>query len=143
MRYYSTQRPLGPGCFPKPEGNTVEQVANFPAKTYVEEIHGQAWGFVDYAKPLTYYDVLNYELTAVLTSARRLKYIGRDSWGRFVYEDENGRLWKHTDCCALREICEERGDRPYSASNNAFDGEPDYPMPPHVKIVYLKDGEEF
>ena len=53
MRYYSTQRPIVPGSFPKPEGNTIEQIVNFPAKTYVDEIWKQAWGYIDYEKPLS------------------------------------------------------------------------------------------
>ena len=38
MRYYSTQRPVGPGTFPKPQGNAVKEVFNFDSKTYCEEI---------------------------------------------------------------------------------------------------------
>ena len=29
MRYYSTQRPLGPGTYPKPQGNAVKEAVNF------------------------------------------------------------------------------------------------------------------
>lgn len=63
MRYYSTQRPIVPGSFPKPEGNTIEQIVNFPAKTYVDEIWKQAWGYIDYEKPLSEKDASDYELT--------------------------------------------------------------------------------
>lgn len=28
---------------------------------------------------------------------KKLNYIGDDSWGRQVYKDENGKLWKDTD----------------------------------------------
>ena len=51
-----------------------------------------------------------------------LKYKGRDSWDRPVYQDESGKLWKDV---------EPYSDRPAhlcSACDNAFDGEPDNPM---------------
>ena len=38
MRYYSTQRPVGPGTFPKLPENKVLEVHNFDAKTFCEEI---------------------------------------------------------------------------------------------------------
>ena len=63
MRYYSTQRPVAPGSFPKPQGNRVEQIVNFPAKTYVDEIWKQAYGYIDYEKPLTEKEAAAYELT--------------------------------------------------------------------------------
>lgn len=51
-----------------------------------------------------------------------LKYKGRDSWDRPVYQDESRKLWKDV---------EPYSDRPAhlcSACDNAFDGEPDIPM---------------
>lgn len=52
----------------------------------------------------------------------RLKYIGRDSWKRPVYEDRDGKLWKDVDPRAGRDpkLC--------SVMNNEFDGEPDTPL---------------
>ena len=41
-RYYSTQRPLCLGAFPKPQGNKVLEVKNFDGKTYCGEIDKQA-----------------------------------------------------------------------------------------------------
>ena len=35
-RYYSTQRPIMPGSYPKPEGNGIVTVYNFDNKTYAE-----------------------------------------------------------------------------------------------------------
>ena len=63
MRYYSAQRPVTPGSYPKPEGNKVERVVNFPAKTYVDVIWKQAWGYIDYEKPLAEKEAAAYELT--------------------------------------------------------------------------------
>ena len=51
-----------------------------------------------------------------------LKYIGRDSWSRPVYQQEDGTLWKDVDPREGRkpELC--------TSVNNAFDGEPCDPM---------------
>lgn len=51
-----------------------------------------------------------------------LRYKGRDSWDRPVYEDENGRLWKDVDPRAdgKPKLC--------TALYNSFNGEPDVPM---------------
>ena len=93
----------------------------------------------EYEKPLGHFDVVGCELVAVKIKTLHLKYIGRDDWGRYVYEDENGKLWKNTDCCSPRECCEERGDTPNSAAGNKFDGEPDCFMAAHIKVEYLPE----
>lgn len=58
-KYYSTQRPLAPGCFPR-EG--VIMVTNFDEKKFCEEIGREAWGYVTYAGDLTPEAVKAYEL---------------------------------------------------------------------------------
>lgn len=63
MRYYSTQRPIVPGSLPKPKDNKVIGVCNYDDKTYCEEIKREAWGYIDYEKPLTAKEVNDYELT--------------------------------------------------------------------------------
>ncbi len=50
MRYYSTQRPVMPGSFPKKEA--VERIENFDTKTFCEQIGQEAWGFIEYKEPL-------------------------------------------------------------------------------------------
>ena len=136
---YSTQRPVMPGGYPKPQNNEVLEIENFDNKKFVEEVGCQAWGYVEYEKPLGHFDVVGYELVAVKIKTLHLKYIGRDDWGRYVYEDENGKLWKNTDCCSPRECCEERGDTLNSAAGNKFDGEPDCFMAAHIKVEYLPE----
>ncbi len=137
MRYYSTQRPVMPGSFPRPNGNNVVEIHNYDSKTYCEELGREAWGYIDYEKPLSRYDLNSYELSAVQTKTLHMRYLGEDSWRRYVYQDENGKLWKLLDCCSPREACEERGDTPYSSCNNTFDGEPDYPMAADTRPEYL------
>ena len=64
MRYYSTQRPVGPGTFPKLPENKVLEVHNVDAKTFCEEIGREAWGYIDFELPLTQEQAYNYELIA-------------------------------------------------------------------------------
>ncbi len=142
MRYYSTQRPVMPGSFPKPDYAEILEIHNFDHRKYVEEISREAWGWIEYNKPLTNFDMNSHELVALPEKELHLKYFGRDSWSRYVYEDENGKLWKLTDCCSPREACEERGDRPVSACGNAFDGEPDCPMGTQYKVVFENGGAD-
>lgn len=44
-RYYSTQRPVMPGGYPKPQNNEVLEIENFDNKKFVEEVGCQAWGY--------------------------------------------------------------------------------------------------
>ena len=62
IRYYSTQRPVAPGTFPKPKGNRIESIKNFDSRIYIPEIDGKAWGFIEYEKPLSPRDAEAYEL---------------------------------------------------------------------------------
>lgn len=63
MRYFSTQRPLGPGCFPKVQGNEVMEIENYDRKMFREEIGREAWGSIVYRHPLAEIDASIYELT--------------------------------------------------------------------------------
>lgn len=137
MRYYSTQRPITPGGYPKPQGNAVLGIHNYNERTYCEEIGREVWGFIDYEKPITRYDSDSYEFVTAQTKTLHLRYIGTDGWGRYVYEDENGALWKLLECCSPREVCEARGDTPHSSCGNTFDGEPDCSMAAHIKPEYI------
>ena len=51
-----------------------------------------------------------------------LKFLGMDSWGRPVYEDETGTLWKDVNPCRQSE------PELRAAYGNNFDGEPDVLM---------------
>ena len=139
MRYYSTQRPLAPGSFPKPARNAVLTVCNFDYRKYTPEVGRSAYGYIEYEKPIDNYEMSRYELTPVAEKELRLKYIGQDSWRRYVYKDEDGRLWKLIDCCCPREVCEERGDTPYHACRDDFDGEPDYPLSNIYIPIFVKE----
>ena len=47
MRYYSTQRPIMPGSYPKPAGNPVVEIRNFDARVFCGEIGREAWGYTN------------------------------------------------------------------------------------------------
>lgn len=66
MRYYSTQRPLGPGTFPRQDG--TESVVNFDGPTYCEEIGREAWGYIEYQRGLEPNECSRYELTPGLVT---------------------------------------------------------------------------
>lgn len=51
-KYYSTQRPITPGAYPKPKNNPVVSIHNFDKPTFFEEIGDTAWGYIEYEKPL-------------------------------------------------------------------------------------------
>lgn len=56
------------------------------------------------------------------TKVLHLKFLGRDSWDRPVYKDNNGVIWKDVEPRADREanLC--------TSVDNEFDGEPDTGM---------------
>jgi len=57
---------------------------------------------------------------------KKLSYIGTDGWGRPVYEDESGNLWKDVNL----------GDGEISLhSTSEFDGEPDMPIQGEFEII--------
>ncbi len=61
-RYYSTQRPIGIGSYPKPAGNKVLNIKNFDARKMVPEIFRPAWGYIEYEYPLGDDQLRRYEL---------------------------------------------------------------------------------
>ena len=61
-RYYSTQRPVDIGTFPKPPGNAPTDIQNFNKRTPVEDGAFMAWGILTYAKPLTADEMSRFEL---------------------------------------------------------------------------------
>ena len=80
MRYYSTQRPIGPGTFPRQGG--TEKVVNFDGPTYCEEIGREAWGYIEYQRDLEPNECSRYELTPGGTEGCVL--LGTDKEGKQV-----------------------------------------------------------
>ncbi|WP_195465108.1 hypothetical protein [Faecalispora jeddahensis] len=62
-RYYSTQRPVDIGTFPKTENGPLYLV-NFDKRDSVEQGRFLAWGYLVYDAPLTEKQMADYELRA-------------------------------------------------------------------------------
>ncbi len=61
-KYYSTQRPVDIGTFPKPPHNAPDEIKNFDKRIPVEGGTFLAWGYLTYTRPLSERDMYNYEL---------------------------------------------------------------------------------
>lgn len=62
-KYYSTQRPVDIGTYPKTENGPVK-IINFDKRTIFEDENCRAWGFLEYKNPLTEKQIDDYELRA-------------------------------------------------------------------------------
>ena len=62
-KYYSTQRPIDIGAFPK-FGNEPIGIENFSKRQFVEDWTCRAWGALTYGTPLTQKQIDDYELLA-------------------------------------------------------------------------------
>lgn len=62
-KYYSTQRPIDIGTFPKTE-NGPARIVNFDMREGVEQGQFEAWGYLVYNTPLTEKQIDDYELRA-------------------------------------------------------------------------------
>ena len=70
-RYYSTQRPISPGTYPNGENKPVS-IENFDERQLVENGQLQAWGYLEYAEPLSQKEMKEYELKAVSAFVTRV-----------------------------------------------------------------------
>ena len=68
-RYYLTQRPPAPGAIPRGSKNTV----SFDTKQEVDGL--EAWGYVEYDKPLTDEQISDYELSENVTETKQVDNI--------------------------------------------------------------------
>lgn len=61
-KYYSTQRPVDIGTFPKPPHNAPDEIINYDQRVPVEGGAFLAWGHLTYTRPLTEREAAAYEL---------------------------------------------------------------------------------
>lgn len=124
------------------KADTSEEAIDLALDYLVERIVENGFKAVRDEGSITVYDdegkVIEcyYNFTATPVNVKYLTYIGQDSWSRYVYQDENEKIWKLLDCCSPREACEARADTPYSSNGNAFDGEPDCPIKDDIIVKY-------
>lgn len=71
FKYYSTQRPVDIGTFPKTEGGPVK-IGSFDRRSFVEDGSFQAWGYLLYTAPLTERQAQSYELRAAPGNSGRV-----------------------------------------------------------------------
>ena len=76
-KYYSTQRPVDIGTFPKPKGNAPDEIVNYDQRVPVEGGAFLAWGHLTYTKPLTEKQAADYELRPAPEVAGLLRDGGR------------------------------------------------------------------
>lgn len=72
-KYYSTQRPIGPGTYPKPQDNNIIEIKNFNKKEKSEKEDINAYGYIEYEKPLMPAAARAYELTLALADETEKK----------------------------------------------------------------------
>ena len=78
-KYYSTQRPVDIGTFPKPSRNAPDEIVNYDQRVPVENGAFLAWGYLTYTRPLTKRQTSDYELRPAPDNPDRPRSIG----GRF------------------------------------------------------------
>ncbi len=61
-KYYSTQRPVDIGTFPRPPYNKPDEIFNYDQRIPVENGSFLAWGYLTYTRPLTEKQASDYEL---------------------------------------------------------------------------------
>lgn len=71
--YYSTQRPIGPGTYPKPQNNKVIEIKNFDKKEKIEKEDINAYAYIKYEKPLMPAAAKTYELTLALALEKTIE----------------------------------------------------------------------
>lgn len=72
-KYYSTQRPVDLGTFPKPKENLPVAFLNYNERIPVENGSFRAWGELLYLDPLTEKDISDYELRPAPDNPDRAK----------------------------------------------------------------------
>ena len=61
-KYYSTQRPVDIGTFPKEKDNPPIRIENYEGRIWVEHDTRLAWGELTYSQPLSEKELYSYEL---------------------------------------------------------------------------------
>lgn len=117
---------MTPGSYPKSPFNQVVKIHNYDRRTYCEELGREVWGYIEYESPLHPEIAAEYELIPPPGKVIAIKLIGTDSWGREVFEDISGKLWKYAEPGTMPR---ERHDELYHSSDNTLEGEPDALIP--------------
>ena len=90
-KYYSTQRPVDIGTFPKPPRNAPDEIVNYDQRVPVEGGAFLAWGHLTYTKPLTEKQMADYELRPSPQNPDLRKRIAEQAQIVGKWEDEEKR----------------------------------------------------
>lgn len=88
-KYWSTQRPVAPGTFPKRNGNKVVFIHNFDKRRFWGPIGRQAWGWIEYERELSEKDWRDYELVPEPGQGSEWVIFYRDEMERISDDDYN------------------------------------------------------
>ena len=87
-RYYLKERPPSPGAQPRGQKNIV----SFDDRKFIDEAKSEAWGYVEYDKPLSAKDISEYELAKTIQTSKNgkveLPEFFDDKKNMFTLEDD-------------------------------------------------------
>ena len=111
--YYSTQRPMDLGTYPRPTDNLPVEIINYDVNSRIP-VEGEvfeAWGELTYAKPLTDRQQYDYELRPSRDNPdvrekmkRQAQVIG--PWEEYHHIPEEKRVTEYDLACGLYHPCE-------------------------------------
>ena len=110
-RYYSTQRPVDIGTFPKPPYNAPDEIVNYDQRVPVEGGAFLAWGHLAYTRPLTEKQVSDYELRPALSVAELLRQGNRQRPIREQLQAAQREAQEHRGPEAPNKKAPDRGER--------------------------------
>jgi len=91
MRVWSTHRPISIGTYPREYD--VEEIHNFNRREWVEEIHGYAYGYIDYEYDLPKAEQDHYDLRPERKENPKLEQAAK-ALARALDKGDMGRITK-------------------------------------------------
>ena len=88
-KYFSTQRPVDVGTYPKGEGNQPLEINNYHQRMFVEHDTILAWGELVYVRPLTSGELYDYELEPSRYNPDVWEHLARQAQIVGKWEEEN------------------------------------------------------
>lgn len=110
-KYYSTQRPVDIGTFPKPPCNAPDEIVNYDQRVPVEGGAFLAWGHLTYTRPLTDKQVADYELRPAPDVAELCRNSGRPRPIAEQLRDAQARAEADRGPAIPKKDAPDRGDR--------------------------------
>lgn len=93
MKYYSTQRPVVPGGYPKPQDNPIKMIYNFDSREHCPEIGRRAWGYIEYERSLPVELAEEYELIPENCPPSQVGTLNREDYYKLLHERHAKTNW--------------------------------------------------